>query len=464
MVEGGFFVWDGCVGLDRVAGLGGGLEFEPEEGVGGKGEGVGIGGDGGEGDVAKHFDGDQAGEFGEVEGDGLGEAGEIGDAEDDLGAGGGEVADVGGGVFAGAGGGVVVADVGEDFAVVGVDELEGASAEDAEELAQGDHVAAPVEERGLVAELGFDVDSLVAEDGVHDNGEAEAGGVAGGETGVAIGAPLHGGADGVAVAKVDVVAHGDLVAVVEDGGAGEAEQEGVEELDTLTAVVEQGGEAAADAGVDAHAGVGGVGEVHVVALVGGDHLEGEFVVVAEEEAPLAGVGDGGGLRDDVGDGKTVFLSEGHVDARHEGEVEGHVALVTVAEVGADVGGPLVGFGEDEAVGVFGVDGGSDGFDDVVSLGKALAGGAVALDEVGDGIETEGVDAEIEPEAHGFEDFFEDGGVVEVEVRLVVEESVPVEGLGGVVPGPVGFFGVGEDDGGVFVDLVGGGPDVEVAFG
>ena len=145
-------------------------------------------------------------------------------------------------------------------------------------------------------------------------------------------------------------------------------------------------------------------------------------------------------------------------------MEGHVALVAVAEVGADVGGPLVGFGEDEAVGVAVVDGGADGADDVVSLGEALAGGAVALDEVGNGIETEGIDTEVEPEAHGFEDFFQDGGVVKVEVGLVVEEAVPVESFSGFVPGPVGFFGVGEDDGRVFVDLVGGGPDVEVALG
>ena len=67
----------------------------------------------------------------------------------------------------------------------------------------------------------------------------------------------------------------------------------------------------------------------------------------------------GRLRHDVGDGQAVFLAEGHVDARHQREVEGHVALVAVAEVGADVGGPLVGFGEDQAVGVFGVDGGAD---------------------------------------------------------------------------------------------------------
>ena len=143
------------------------------------------------------------------------------------------------------------------------------------------------------------------------------------------------------------------------GVPGKREQEGVEELDAAAVVVDEGSEAAADADVDAHARVGGVGEVHVVALVAGDHLEGELVVVAQEEAPLAVVGDGGGLRHDVGDGQAVFLAERHVDARHKREVEGHVALVAVAEVGADVGGPLVGFGEDEAVGVVGVDDGAD---------------------------------------------------------------------------------------------------------
>jgi hypothetical protein len=79
-----------------------------------------------------------------------------------------------------------------------------------------------VEERGGVGLLGFDVDGLVAPDGVHDDGEVELGGDGFAEAGVAVGVPLHGGADAVAVAEVDVVAHADLVAVVEDGGSGEA--------------------------------------------------------------------------------------------------------------------------------------------------------------------------------------------------------------------------------------------------
>jgi hypothetical protein len=74
------------------------------------------------------------------------------------------------------------------------------------------------------------------------------------KAGVAVGVPLHGGADAVAVAEVDVVAHADLVAVVHDGRAGEAEQQRVEQLDAAAVVVHQRREAAADADVDAHAG------------------------------------------------------------------------------------------------------------------------------------------------------------------------------------------------------------------
>ena len=100
----------------------------------------------------------------------------------------------------------------------------------------------------------------------------------------------------------------------------------------------------------------------------------------------------------------------------------------------------------------------------MGLGDVFAIGAVALDEVGNGVETESVDAHVEPEAHGLEDFFHDARVVEVQIGLMGEEAVPVVLLRDFVPGPVGFFGVGEDDAGAFEELVGVAPDVHVAFG
>ena len=48
-------------------------------------------------------------------------------------------------------------------------------------------------------------------------------------------------------------------------------------------------------------------------------------------------------------GVAVLLPERHEHARHQREVERHVALVAVAEVGAHVGRPLVRLGQQHAV-------------------------------------------------------------------------------------------------------------------
>ena len=160
-------------------------------------------------------------------------------------------------------------------------------------LPQEDHLPHPVQKRRVVARLRLDVDDLVAEEGVADDGEVELLEVRAGEAGVAVGRPLHGGAHAVAVAEVYVVAHPDLVAVIKKGRAGKAEEHGVEELYAAVAVVEQRREAAADAEVEAHAPVFRVLVIEVVALLVRHHLQSQFVVVAEEHAPLAVRGDVG---------------------------------------------------------------------------------------------------------------------------------------------------------------------------
>ena len=48
--------------------------------------------------------------------------------------------------------------------------------------------------------------------------------------------------------------------------------------------------------------------VHVVALVVGDHLERQLVVVAQEQRPLAVGGDGRRLLDDVDDRVPILLA------------------------------------------------------------------------------------------------------------------------------------------------------------
>ena len=134
--------------------------------------------------------------------------------------------------------------------------------------------------------LRLDVDRLVVVLGVDDRRQVQLLRIGAREAGVAIGAPLHRRAHAVAVAEVDVVAHADLVAVVEDRRAGQREQQRVHQLD-LAPPFEQRRQPAADAEVDARVAVRGVDAVHVVAILVGDHLERQLVVVAQERRPLA---------------------------------------------------------------------------------------------------------------------------------------------------------------------------------
>ena len=228
--------------------------------------------------------------------------------------------------------------------------------------------------------------------------------------------------------------------------------------------MEQRGQPAADAGVAAHGRIGGVLLVHLVALGVGDHLEGQLVVVAQEEAPLAAVGQLRGLGEDGLDRAPFAPLGGEVHAGHEREVEAHVALVAAAEVGQHVARPLVGLGQQHAARVAGVQLGAQRLQEGVGLGQVLAVGAVGLVEVGHGVEAEAVEAEVGPVADHVDDGPPHLGVAVVEVGLVGEEAVPEVLLPHRVPGPVGALGVVEDDPGLGPPLVVVVPDVPVGLG
>jgi hypothetical protein len=125
----------------------------------------------------------------------------------------------------------------------------------------------------------------------------------------------------------------------------------VHQLHLVAPVVQQRRQAAADAHVDLHARVLRVLPVHVVALLVGDHLEGQLVVVAQEEAPLADPGD---LRRAVED----LVHRRRLSRRTDMNMRGitgkwkHMwhSVALVAEVLDDVLGPLVGLREQHAVG------------------------------------------------------------------------------------------------------------------
>ncbi len=73
------------------------------------------------------------------------------------------------------------------------------------------------------------------------------------------------------------------------------------------------------------------------------------------------------------------------------------------------------------------------------LRQVLAIRAVAFDEVGDSVESQAVDANVEPEAHRVDDRFHDAGIFEIQIGLMTIEAMPVVRLRDRVPCPVRRF-------------------------
>ena len=58
-----------------------------------------------------------------------------------------------------------------------------------------------------------------------------------------------------------------------------------------------------------------------------------------------------------------------------------------------------------------------------------------------------------------------GALATLETEITLRRERKVQACpGGLVPAPVGFLRVREDDGDALVELIGGGPDVEIALG
>ncbi len=92
------------------------------------------------------------------------------------------------------------------------------------------------------------------------------------------------------------------------------------------------------------------------------------------------------LREDVQDGEPVLHVDGHVHARHDREVEVHVALVAVAEVGGGVLRPLIRLREQHPRLELRVDVAAQLPDELVRLRQVLAVRPFLLVEVRNGIE------------------------------------------------------------------------------
>ena len=186
-------------------------------------------------------------------------------------------------------------------------------------------------------------------------------------------------------------------------------------------------------------------------------------MIAQENRPLAAGRNVRRLADDLDDRIAVFLRQRHVQPRHEREVIGHVAFVAGAEIFPHVFRPLVRFGQENAIAITPVQLAAHVLYDGMGLGQVLVAGPFALAQVGNRIQPQAVHTLIEPEAHGADHCLHHVRIVEIQVRLVGEETVPVIRLRDRVPGPVGGLGIGEDDARAGIALVVVAPDVVVAL-
>ena len=140
-----------------------------------------------------------------------------------------------------------------------------------------------------------------------------------------------------------------------------------------------------------------------------------------------------------------------------------MAFIAVAKVFSHIAGPLVRLRQQHAVLIVRIYYGADLPNDGVGFGEILAVGPLALDQIRNRIQPQGIHSHIQPEPHHLEHFVQHQRVVEVQVRLVRKKTVPVVGIGLYVPGPVGLLGIGENDAGFPVFLIALAPDVELPF-
>ena len=134
---------------------------------------------------------------------------------------------------------VVLADKCQNVRVVLLDLDVGTAAESAVLLADVHELAHPVQQRIVALHLRVHVDDVEAVLVVADRREVEPLRLGLGEPAVAVVRPLHGGAHPVAVLQPDVVAHPDLVTVVEERRARQRQQQRVGQLEAVAVPAEQ---------------------------------------------------------------------------------------------------------------------------------------------------------------------------------------------------------------------------------
>ena len=166
-------------------------------------------------------------------------------------------------------------------------------------------------------------------------------------------------------------------------------------------------------------------------------------------------------------GKRSSMLERHEQPRHDREVEGHVALVAVAEVGDGVLGPLVGLGQQHAV--RGSCASTCARSSLAGTRASRAGSRSSCPRARTGTGRRRAAARRRPCSSQKSTTCEHrargpSGLSKLRSGWWRVEAVPVVGLRHRVPGPVRRLEVLEDDARVRVALGRVAPDVEVALG
>src|SRR5260221_11275486 len=111
--------------------------------------------------------------------------------------------------------------------------------------------------------------------------------ISSGKARVLICAPLHWRTHAVAVAEIDIIAHPDLIPVVQYRASGHRKEDRVNQLKLTSVVAQERSKPPANTKIEASAGSAGGNAIHVVALFFRHHLKDYLIVIAEENLPLA---------------------------------------------------------------------------------------------------------------------------------------------------------------------------------
>src|SRR5579864_1698546 len=289
--------------------------------------------------------------------------------------------------------------ISQDSVIGGIEKFNRSSAKHSVRSANRYDALHPVEERVLAFFLGRYVHRRVAVYRILNQRSVQALRLRYRKARVPSTIPLHRCPNSVAVSQENIVSHSDFVAVINDRSPRQRHQHPVHQFDPAAIVVQQGSEPPSNAEVQPHGLAGGVHVIHVVAFHVGHHLQGQFIMVAQEQGPLAGRRDFRSLLQDFGDWFSVFQLQSHEHPGHQRKMKRHMELVSGPEVWSKIGGPLVGLGQQHSAAELFVEFSTQRFQNFVCLRQVLAICALTFHQVRHRIEPEGIHSHVQPELH-----------------------------------------------------------------